>query len=741
VGILYGLNDTEVDNISPEVLKSRLQDALQTIISSLAQRSPTVFLLEDLHWADPSFVALLRRCLSDIRIPAIVLCVYRPPFSLFTSHPSPEVAEIYQEIVLQDLSLSETQDMLESLLNSDAVPYGLKRVVQEKSEGNPFYLEELINSLIDSKTLIPDNGGWKLATSFHDLDISSTISGIISSRLDRLKKEAKRIIQEASVIGRTFLYEILRRITELREDIERSVRGLEQIDLIRTKSFVPDLEYIFKHALTQEVVYNGLLKKERQTIHERIGFVVEELFKDRLPEFYETLAFHFKKGRSIQKAVYYLSMSGEKSLKKSALDEAHKHFQDAYDILIEKSGKTKDEANLLIDLLVQWTFVFTYGANYRGLANLLGGHIHIAESLEDKERLGRFYACLGYALTNIGKPKDAHQYLLKALRFCEEAKNQRFTGFSCAWLSETCAELGLLDDAISFGKRGQDICAELEWDPLLFVESFGHGAHGHANRGEIKELEEIGNAFLDMGRRYSDYRHTSFGNFYLAWARLNAGDFPSAAELSLRAMELTKDPVVSYGSRMIIGGSYLATEKVQEAESTLEDLLRLDESLGGWEINKTAIAVPLALILFSKGHLTKGMRIVNDVQKYHLENGFRCRYAVAEYMLGRVYLRVVQKVDPINLLHMARNVVFLVKNVPFAAKKSEIHFRNAIETSKEIGAKGILGQSYLYLGILHKEKKRASPARESISEAIQLFKECRADMYLKQAEEVMASLE
>jgi predicted ATPase len=118
-------------------------------------------------------------------------------------------------------------------------------------------------------------------------------------------------LQEASVIGRAFLFEILIKITDLEEHIEPGLSHLERLDLIRTRSLQPDLEYMFKHALTQEVVYNGLLKKERRQIHEQIARVMENLFQDRLSEFYETLAFHFLRGQSVTKAVDYLIKSGE----------------------------------------------------------------------------------------------------------------------------------------------------------------------------------------------------------------------------------------------------------------------------------------------------------------------------------------------------------------------------------------------------------------------------------------------
>ena len=117
-----------------------------------------------------------------------------------------------------------------------------------------------------------------------------------------MERNTKRILQEASVIGRVFPYEILTRITDLKDDIDKSLKGLERLDFIRARTIQPDIEYIFKHALTQEVVYSGLLKKERQILHERIGLVMEQLFNDRLPEFYETIANHYKQGQSHVKA-------------------------------------------------------------------------------------------------------------------------------------------------------------------------------------------------------------------------------------------------------------------------------------------------------------------------------------------------------------------------------------------------------------------------------------------------------
>jgi predicted ATPase len=155
--------------------------------------------------------------------------------------------------------------------------------------------------LIESETLVRDNSHWKVTRPIAEAEISSTIHGVIAGRIDRLSKEAKKILKEASVIGRAFLYEILIKITELESHVDKSLSHLERLDLIRTRTIQPDIEYIFKHALTQEVVYSSLLKSERKEIHERIGHVMEHLFSSRLAEFYETLAFHFKQGHSVLK--------------------------------------------------------------------------------------------------------------------------------------------------------------------------------------------------------------------------------------------------------------------------------------------------------------------------------------------------------------------------------------------------------------------------------------------------------
>ncbi len=740
VGSLYSLSYPEIEGVSPEFWKSRFRDAIHEILTALTQRGPTIICLEDLHWADRSSMALLRFLLSEFRYPALFLCIYRPPLSLFTGHELSGLGKLYQEIRLQDLSLSEAQEMMESLLNTEKVPPELWHFIQEKVEGNPFYLEEMMNALIDSGTLIRDHGKWKLTRSIVESKIPSTIQGVISSRLDRLEKEMKQILQEASVIGRAFLYNIIREITQVREQLDRRLSGLERLDLIRMKSLEPDLEYIFKHALTQEVVYNGLLKKERREIHERTALVMEKLFRDRLSEFFETLAFHFAQGQSVYKAVDYLMKSGEKSLQRYAVEESHQYFKEGFELLSDKHGRTKDEEALLIDLLIKWGLVFYYRGDFKGIVDLFIAHVNEAESLSDKARLGMFYAWLGWGFYGIGKPADGYAYLTKALGIGEEIDSQQIKGYACCWLAWTCAELGLLDEAIAFGERARQISSVLESDQYLYFKSLGGIGQIHAYKGENKGNFEIGRDLIEYGRKHFNTRCLVVGHICMGYGHYAAGDFESAIKCFRTAIEASADPLYSQWPRLFMIGSYLFKNQLQEAEEALQELVSFSRNLSCGLFEPLALAV-LGVQWIAKGHMQQGLAMIEKELQSMLDNNRKYLYSLTEYILGKVFLNIVERSGPMSISAMAKNVGFLIKNVPFASKKAEDHFNKAIQVAKEIGAKGTMGVAYLDLGLLYRMKGKTEQAKRFISDAIQIFEQTEADGFLKQARGALASME
>jgi len=739
VAQLYSLSYPEANDISPEHWKSNLQMAILTILSALADKAPTVFFLEDLHWADPSFVDLLRRACIEIRQPAIVLCAYRPTFSLFTGHQVSNIGENYHDIQLQNLSLSVAQNMLASLLKTETIPPDLKHWVNSKAEGNPFYLEELVNSLIESDTLIQDNGSWKLTRSLTESNIPSSLHGLISGRLDRLEKQTKRILQEASVIGRDFLYEILKRITELEERIDGELSQLERLDLIRTRSLEPDIEYMFKHALTQEIVYNGLLKKQRRDIHEQIAQVMENVFQDRLSELYETLAFHFARGQSTTKAVDYLVKAGEKSLARYAVEEAHLYFKKAYDILASKEEISGEEKVLLIDILNSWGYAFYYIGEINEFVDLFKNHQPLADSLYDKARSGMFYAWFGIANFMAGRSKDAYECLRKSLEFGENAGNQKVIGYACTWLTWACAELGRFSEGIDFGEKAQKIALSFLSDQYIFFKSLSGLCYINFLKGDVNRVFEGAKRLIEYGEINVNSRCNVFGHWMKGFGYTLLGDMESSQKSCEKAMEAALDPAYPEFPKISIGMSYFFGGKLQEAEKIFKSSLDFSEKHGMGQISLLGQCF-LSPILIAKGHMKQGAELLEKARKTMIKNQRRVWYALSEHILGEVNLQIATGPKP-GLSTMAKNVGFLVKSVPFATKKADEHFNKAIELLKEIGANGFLGYPYLSLGLLYKSNKRTDQAKQCILEAINIFQECGAEANLKQANEVLDSLE
>jgi class 3 adenylate cyclase/tetratricopeptide (TPR) repeat protein len=737
LGSLYSIKYPEIEKVSPEYWKVRLHEAIQLILATLCKKSSTIICIEDLHWADPSSIEFLRNILSDIRYPAIFLCIYRPNFSLFTSHQAATVKS-YHEIRIQDLSPGESQDMVESLLKSQNVPPELKKFIQSKTEGNPFYLEEVINSLLETATLIHQDDQWLLTKPLSEAHIPSTVQGIISARLDRLERETKRILQEASVIGRAFLYEILRRITELKEQIDKSLMGLERLDLIRTRSLQPDLEYIFKHALTQEVVYNGLLKKERQVIHEKIGQVMEELFQDRLPEFYEALAYHFTQGQSVTKAVKYLMKAGRKSFSRFALEESHQFHKEAFDLLSPRTAKTKEEEILLIDLLNEWSFTLIWRGVNSELIELFKAHEGLAESLQGKERLGMFYSALGIALHSREQLTESYTYLLKSLELGEETKSPKVIGYACLRLAMTCGNLGYLDEAVNYGERARDLSGDPSADLPLHRVAVGLFT-AYFYRGDVRKLRELGTDLLDEGKKGSDPRCLVMGEMILGVSHLSTGDFQSAIEGFKSALQASIDPLLIQGSTFFLGFAYLANGQYQEALFMSQEVMQFSDKYGAELLGTPALSF-MGYALAATGDLDRGLGLVGRAEEIYRKTNRRWHYASLQAFYGQLYLQIVEGGGPKNFSFLVNNIRSLVKLVPGAARKAEEHFNRAIELSGEIGARGVLAQSHLGLGFLHKAKGRTEKAKESISRAIEIFEEIDADWFLKQAREALASL-
>jgi len=738
LGSLYSLDYPEVKQVSAELWKSRLKEAVQTILSALAQRVPTIICLEDLHWADPSFMALLRFVLLEFKYPALFICVYTPSISLLTSHQLGGMRLKYREIQLRDLSPSEAQMMVESLLKAKDIPRVLLQYVQEHVGGNPFYLEEVINALIEGKALIRSNGTWSLDQPISHIDLPSTIHGIIAARLDHMESESKRILQEASVIGRSFLYDILKKVTELKEKCDMCLSALERMELIKARSLQPEMEYIFNHALTQEVVYNGLLMKEREEIHGRIAGVIEELFSDRLPEFYETLAFHYCRSPSKVKAAEYLVKAGKKCLARYSVEEAHQYFQDAYDILKQKTDKSSLDKAALIDMLTEWGYVFYYLGEINTWIDIFDANKVIAESLDDPARLGMYYAWMGVAYWLNGKAKIAFDFLINAKDIGEKTDQQKVIGYACTWLTWACGDLGRYEDGLAYGERAQEIAQAYPADQYLFFKSLAGMQFCNMFKGDKEKIFKGAQKILEHGEKSSNSRAKCFGHWVNAYGHLMDGDMESAIRSSQKSAEAALDPLYSLFSKLGLGMAYFFEERFPKSEEALHSLLDFCDKNGLGQLSDIG-RLFLAPQLVVKGQMNEGLKMLEETQQALLNNDRSSFYANSEIVMGAIYAQIATGPKP-GLGVIAKNIGFLAKNAPAAAKKSEEHFNRAIEISKNLNAKWFLGLAYTQLGLFFKAKRRNNRARECLSEAVQIFKECGARNNFEQAEGALLQL-
>jgi tetratricopeptide (TPR) repeat protein len=463
---------------------------------------------------------------------------------------------------------------------------------------------------------------------------------------------------------------------------------------------------------------------------------MEELFRDRIPEFIETLAFHFKQGHSTLKAVHYLIKSGEKSLGRYAVEESHKYFKEAFDLLNDKPERTREEDELLIDLLIKWSLVYYYRGDFKEQIDLLSAYRDLAESLDDRARLGMFYAWYGFSLLFRERLKESYEYLLKALELGEKIEDQQVIGYACIWLVWTCTDLGALEEAILYGERAQEISRNIPSDHYLFFKSLGGIGWACFYKGDKARGLETGTTILDYGQRHSNIRSMVMGYFVTGLGFFVDGDFPPAIEALNKAVKTAADPFYSQFSRFTLGVGYAQNGQFQEAEEALQEVVSYSHDFG-CEILGTPAHALLGLVSIAKGQMGQGLKMIEETLLVCHENQRRCWSAMIEHALGKVYLQIVDKSAAVSLTTMAKNVGFILKNVPSAGKKAKEHFNRAIEVAKEIGAKGLHGQAYLDLGRLHKAKGRSDQARECFIAAVEIFEECQSEGFLKQANEAL----
>ena len=458
------VNDPKFGALDPEGRKFGTFEAAKKLLLALSKKKPLIVFLEDVHWIDKiseEFFTYFSR--TFLEHPILMISNYR------TEYTSPWAQGVhYQKLGLETLSSNSCTKLLRNMLGGVALELSLEKRLVEKTGGNPFFIEEMVRELVDRGDLVKKGGEYISNQPFDRLKIPPTIQGVLAARIDRLSEDLKSIMQVASVIGRDFAYRLIKSLLKLGDEIREHLTNLVSLEIICEKALYPELEYIFKHALTREVAYESLLKQRRREIHGRIAQAIEQLDAGRLEEHYEVLAHHYGRSDNTPKAVDYLILAGEKSNKHGAAQAAYGFFQKALEVSASKNIELDAETEMRMHLgsamaSEQIGAIGPAEEGYRKAYELSRHHkminyekeslrylsgvmwmwpekaeaehffeegISRAREMKDKEVEGWILGFMGIRAAIDGKPYKGSQMTVDAERIAMETGNQRLTFLS-----------------------------------------------------------------------------------------------------------------------------------------------------------------------------------------------------------------------------------------------------------------------------------------------------------------------
>ncbi len=326
-----------LNRLDAEALNVGIVNAVVQLVESVAVRQPLVLSFEDLHWADHSSLAVIRALMmATERAPILLIFLFRPdrdkPCWELKIRAETEFGHRYAHIALLPLNENSSRELVENLLDLANIPKSIRELVQKKSEGNPFFVEELIRELIDRGVLVQQEGSWRASEATAEVEVPETLEKVIQARLDRLPQPERSTLQAASVIGRRFAYRVLGAIASANGDLSDHLLHLQQADLVRERARIPELEYIFKHVIVQEVTYGTLLREQCSHLHRQVAETLIELFPERIDELHGTLGRHYKEAGEAELAAEHYEKAARRAEEIFAYEEAAQFLELALEL-------------------------------------------------------------------------------------------------------------------------------------------------------------------------------------------------------------------------------------------------------------------------------------------------------------------------------------------------------------------------------------------------------------------------
>jgi tetratricopeptide (TPR) repeat protein len=494
---LFSVKNSGIDKIpmSPEAKKDRIIETINRITLKGSQIRPLILAYEDLHWSDKSSEEVLKYVLENIPgARVLIIFTYRPEFVLTWGGKS-----YHNQINLNRLSNRESLSMVTDLLNTEHFDSDLEELILEKTEGVPFFIEEFIRSLNDLKLIEKKHDKCCLVKNIQDVSIPSTIQDVIMARVDSLPERAKELLQTGSAIEREFSYDLIKRVKQIPEqELLSHLSILKDSELLYERGIFPETAYIFKHALTRDVVYESILNKKKKKLHAEIGNAVEGLYADRIEEQYELLAHHYALSEHWGKAVLFGRLAAEKAHKLSQFQQAVSTYEQTVEWLLKlPENKTRQESLVDIQQEICWSYI---GLGQFEKAEEVGLRAETtAKSLDDRVRLGITYLGIGTAYVYRGNFKETEHYSLQAIQYLEGTSEERKLAIANLVLGACYIGQGMwrkseqrFSKAItSYEKLGQKTEYVMGWNALPYTILCGQLGYNLGIMGRVTEGKEL----------------------------------------------------------------------------------------------------------------------------------------------------------------------------------------------------------------------------------------------------------
>jgi len=616
--------------------------------------------------------------------------------------------------------------MVSHLLGTGNVAGPLEEFILEKTEGVPFFIEEFVKSLKDLRIIERRDKKYRLAKDVQHITIPSTIQDMLMARVDSLPEGAKEVLQAGSVIEREFSHQLIKRLMALpEEELLSHLSVLKDSELLYERGIFPHSIYIFKHALTREVVYDSLLRKRKAEIHEAIGKTIEELYPDRLEDFHEMLAYHSFRGEDWQRAQRYNRQAGLKALSFSAYEVAQSYFENALESL-NKLPRTRDRILQEIDLRFNTRAALFPLGRHDEWAEYVRAAEPLAKEAGDKARLANCYNYLSTHLWTRCRHKEA-------IKLCEEGLDLAESAGDFSVHISTMFHLGI--PLLYTGQYERQVklhreVAERLSGPAIFerhglaglpsVLARGLLSWGLAELGQFEEAEERALQGLEIAEQGNNLFSTTWAYAWVGAAYLLHGKLDRATKMLEKALAMCREVDV-LAAFSFTAGSY------GHAQSLLgqpdQGLSILTEAVRPQKVSFSAVpsAYPLTALAEAyrlKGDTKKAMQNAEDALSISRQNGEQGFAAWALYYMAQI----------------------LLDGDSGQIQKAIQSYRQAKEQATELGMRPLLAHCHMGLGRAYIKRELREEARSELVAAIELYRSMEMAFWQRKAESALTKM-